>query len=117
MPPKKQTKRVYKTPAQRQKNYTAAAKTIQSAVRKYMAKKIETKKSNTTSSDLVAISHNSFVFADSNVLLTTPGITDPTNSNTANRIGDEINLKGISFKFMLENNHRYSDVNFRILIV
>ena len=26
-------------------------------------------------------------------------------------------MKGIAFKFMLENNHRYSDVTFRILLV
>jgi hypothetical protein len=33
------------------------------------------------------------------------------------RVGDEINLKGISFKFMLEINERYSDVTTRITLV
>jgi len=98
------------------KQMTSAVK-IQRAVRSYLNKKIETKKSNTTSTDGIQISHNNFVYADSNILTTTQGITDPTNSNTANRIGDEINLKGVAFKFMLENNVRYGDVNFRILVV
>ncbi len=35
----------------------------------------------------------------------------------ANRIGDEITLKGVSLKFMLEINERFSDVTFCILIV
>ena len=33
------------------------------------------------------------------------------------RIGDEINLSGVSIKTMLESNERYSDVTFRVLVV
>lgn len=117
MPPKPAKKRVYLTPAQRVKKSSAAARTIQKAVRSYLNKKIETKKSNLTATDLQPISHNSFITVDSTVLATTQGTTDPAAGNSNNRIGDEINLKGVAFKFMLENNHRYSDTTFRIMLV
>lgn len=94
-----------------------AASTIQAAVRRALAKNIETKQSNTSTTDNQDIAHNSFVNVDTNVLSTTQGVTDPTNNSTANRIGDEINLKGVSFKIMLENNNRYPDTTFRILVV
>jgi hypothetical protein len=57
---------------------------------------------NQTSSDGVEIGHNSFLTMDSNMLETTQGVGDGT-TGTANRIGDEITLKGISMKFMLSN--------------
>jgi hypothetical protein len=38
-------------------------------------------------------------------------------TSTACRIGDEITLKGVSLKFMLELNERYSDVTVRIMVV
>lgn len=116
MPPK--TIRKY-TPykSKKGKNPVSAATTIQKAVRAYLNKNIETKKSNVTSNDNIVIGHNGLVYADSNVLLTTQGVTDPAIGNGGNRIGDEINLKGVSMKFMLENNHRYSDVTFRIFVV
>lgn len=120
MPPKRtvaqQVARQRKYQASRVKQMTSAVK-IQRAVRSYLNKKIETKRSNLTSSDLTDISHNSFVSVDSTVLATSQGTTDPTAGNSNNRIGDEINLKGVAFKFMLENNHRYSDTTFRILVV
>jgi len=94
-----------------------AVKTIQAAVRRALAQNIETKKSNSTSTDGQNIGHNSFVVCDSEVLATTQGTTDPQTGGTANRIGDEINLKGVAFKMMLENNNRYSDVTFRILVI
>jgi len=96
-------------------NPTAA--TIRAVVKRVLNKKLETKKSNTTSTDGTNISHNSFVNVDNKVLATTQGTSDPVNQSTNNRIGDEIDLKGISFRFMLENNHRYSETTFRILIV
>jgi hypothetical protein len=34
-----------------------------------------------------------------------------------NRIGDEINLKGISLKMMIELNERYGDVTHRLILV
>lgn len=111
VPPQSRAKQVSKI-----KQMTSAVK-IQRAVRTYLNKQIETKQSNTTSTDGLLISHNSFQYVDSNILITTQGITDPNNSNTANRIGDEINLRGVAFKFMLENDVRYPDVTFRIMVI
>lgn len=39
------------------------------------------------------------------------------NTNTSNRLGDEIMLKGVSLKGMVELNERFSDVTIRILVV
>lgn len=120
MPPKPAAKRKYvpyKTPAQRYKNVGTAARTIQKAVRAYLNKNIETKQSNVSSTDGQEIVHNSFIYVDSNILITTQGVNDPNTVNTANRIGDEINLRGVAFKFMLENNVRYPDITFRIMVI
>jgi len=102
--------------ASKVKQMTSAVK-IQRAVRNYLNKNIETKKSNLSSSDNVSIPHNSFITVDSAVLATAQGVQDPSNGVGLNRIGDEINLKGVAFKFMLENDHRFSDTTFRILVI
>ena len=122
MPPKPAYRRRFqgRAPGQAQASFTkqvVSATKIQKAVRTYLNKQIETKRSNTTSTDGLDIGHNSFQYLDSNILITTQGTTDPTAGNTANRIGDEINLKGVAFKIMLENNHRYPDVTFRIMVI
>lgn len=80
-------------------------------------KNIETKVSVYTRDDGVEISHNNFITLDNNVLQTTNGPNDPRTANTANRIGDTINLRGVSMKMMVELNERYSDVTFRLLVV
>lgn len=54
---------------------------------------------------------------DNAVLKTTPGPFDPTLNDADNRIGDKVNLRGVSMKMMLELNERYSDVTFRIMVV
>ncbi len=54
---------------------------------------------------------------DNALLSTTQGVSDPNNAATANRIGDEINLKGIKCSIMVELNERYSDVTFRLMVV
>lgn len=82
-----------------------------------MTKNIETKHSVFTASDGTEIGHNNFITLDSQLLKTTPGIQDPNTTNTDNRIGDNINLRGVSIKIMTELNHRYSDVTFRLLVV
>lgn len=51
-----------------------------------------------------------------NPLATINGLKDEENS-MGNRIGDKINLKGMSIKFMAELNERYSDVTFRMFVV
>lgn len=82
-----------------------------------MNKAVETKQSNYTSTDGVEITHNNFVTLDNALLKTTPGPFDPTTNDADNRVGDEINLRGVKLKGMLELNERYSDVTFRILVV
>ena len=47
----------------------------------------------------------------------TQGVQDNQLSTSQVRIGDQINLKGISIRMMLELNERYSDVSYRILCV
>lgn len=78
---------------------------------------METKQSNFTATDGIEIQHNNFVSLDNTVLKTTPGPFDPTLNDADNRIGDEVMLRGVKLKFMLELNERYSDVTFRILVV
>lgn len=79
---------------------------------------METKTSNYSTNDGVEISHNNFITLDNAVLATTQGVTDPQgNSNTSNRIGDEVNLRGVSMKVMVELNERYTDVTFRMIVV
>ncbi len=60
---------------------------------------------------------NLFVNIDNALLKTTQGVADPMTANTNNRIGDEITFKGVSLKFILELNERYSDVTVRIMVV
>jgi hypothetical protein len=80
-------------------------------------KNVETKQSISTDTDAVEIFHNNFITLDNAVLQTTQGISDPMNANTSNRIGDEIILRGVKLKGMVELNERYSDVTIRILVV
>ena len=54
---------------------------------------------------------------DTNILETTQGVAYHMTASTNNRIGDEINLKGVHMKFMVELNERYSDVTFRMFVV
>lgn len=80
-------------------------------------KNIETKESVTQITDGQEIWHNNFITITNNLLKTTQGVSDPANTNTNNRIGDSINLKGVSIKMMVELNERYSDVTFRLMVV
>jgi len=91
--------------------------TIQRAVKAAMNRNVETKRSNFTSTDGIQITHNNFQELDTNLLSTTQGVQDPNSNDVSNRIGDEIMLKGVSIKLMLEMNERYSDVTFRIMVI
>lgn len=93
------------------------AKIARSAAKAVMSDAMETKESLSSSSDGTEIFHNSFITRSTNLLATTPGVYDPVNSNTSNRIGDKIQLLGISIKMMLELNERYSMGTFRIFVV
>jgi len=99
------------------KKANVSASVLQSAVRRVLQKNLEKKQSCYTSTDYTQIQHNSFVNIDTTILATTPGIYDPNTGNTANRIGDQISLKRIEFRMMLELNERYSDCTFRIIVV
>lgn len=77
---------------------------------------IETKTSQETSTDGTQIFHNNIVTLTSNLLQTTQGTGDKE-VGIGDRIGDRVNLKGVSLKFFLELNERYSDVTFRIMVV
>ena len=90
---------------------------VQKQVQQVLDKNIETKRSVHSTTDGNEIVHNTFITLETQVLATSQGVTDPTTTSTFNRIGDEINLKGVSFKIMLELNERYSDVTFRLLLV
>lgn len=100
---------------------SSAARRLQAVARRAVAQKmnkiIETKQSNYTFTDGVEIFHNNQVRVDDVLLKTTPGPFDPTTTNSDNRIGDQVNCRGVSIKMMLELNERYSDVTFRILVV
>jgi len=90
---------------------------IQNVVNEAFARHVEMKRSCFTASDGVQIAHNNFIVLDLNVLETSNGTGDPTTTQTNNRIGDEIMLRGVSIKMMVELNERYSDVTFRMFVV
>lgn len=90
---------------------------VQAAVKKAISKNIETKRSVFTTTDGVSIAHNNFITLDSQLLLTTNGPYDPSTTQAQNRIGDEINLKGVALKGMVELLPDRSDVTIRILVV
>lgn len=104
-------KRVYK------KKSSKVSPAIVKYVKKELNKNIETKKSVYTSTDGVEIGHNGAVVLDNTLLYTSQGVTDPQNNSLYNRVGDEINLRGVELKFMFELNERYSDVTLRIIVV
>lgn len=122
MPPKrsyKKSKRVlarkYGTTVARA---NASAKTIQAAVRRVLNKQIETKNAVLSSTDYLQIAHNNFIALESGTLLgMTQGVSDNQTTNSQVRIGDEITLKGVAFRMMIELNERYSQCSYRILVV
>ena len=94
-----------------------SASVLQAAIRRTLFKNAESKNSQATAADNQQISHNNAVIIATNVLQTTPGVQDPENQNTLNRIGDRITLLKVQFRMMLEINERFSDVTYRILLV
>lgn len=112
---KRKVAKKYKTTV---KKATVAAKTIQAAVRRAINANIETKQACLSTSDYQQIGHNSFIAIEAGTLLgMTQGVSDNQVSISQVRIGDQINLKGISIRMMLELNNRFSDVSYRILCV
>lgn len=77
---------------------------------------LETKTSQLTDTDGVELRHNNFHYVTNNLLATQQGVAEPE-IGIGDRIGDKITLRGVSLKFMLELNERYSDVTFRIMVI
>lgn len=133
MPPKTRRPSRYAKGVQRGRAYRATGKyplryyygssanqnaaTLQAAVRRVLNKNSETKQSNQSPTDGQEIYHNNFISVSNTLLSTSQGVEDPAVGSSNNRIGDEIQVRGLSIKTMLEINERYSDVTFRLLVV
>lgn len=113
--PRKYTKKSAQGRRYKRADHYAASK-IQAVVRRALAKNIETKTGLYSSSDGMEILHNNFIVMSNSPLATENGTMD-IESGTGQRIGDKINLKGVSIRWMTELNERYSDVSFRFLFV
>lgn len=87
-------------------------------VKQVLNRNLETKKANYSTTDGAEVLHNNFVTLTPNILVTTQGVSDPMGPTNQNcRIGDEIMLKGVSIRMMVELNERFSDVTFRLMII
>lgn len=116
MPARKYTKRTAKGMKRYKRKDHYSASKIQAVVRRALNRNIETKTGLQSPGDGTEILHNNFVVMSSTPLATRIGPNDEAD-NKGMRIGDEINLRGMSLKFMVELNERYSDVTFRLFII
>jgi hypothetical protein len=99
-------RRLFNTrPTKKRKVRFAGRAGIARVVSNMMSKKLEIKRSLYSGADYQQIGHNNFIFLDSTILSTNLGTADQMNT-IGQRIGDEITLKGVSFKMMLEMNDR-----------
>lgn len=88
-------------------------------VNKMLRKRIETKESTQTVADGVQVTHNNFIILDppsTFMRVTAGGGSDPMNGS-GERVGDELTLKNMQIRMMVELNERYSDVTFRFMII
>jgi len=90
---------------------------VKKAVKTELSMQIETKASCQSSSDGQQVLHNNFVTRTANLLTTSQGVSDNASNASLNRVGDEISVKGVSIKMMLELNERYSCGTFRVFVV
>lgn len=118
MPPKRgRPTKKFTGPARKRQKLPSVSQ-MRKLVVQQIGRNLETKRTVHTSTDGLQILHNNFITLDGNMLECTQGTGDAmTNSSIANRIGDEISLRGVSIKFMVELNERYSDVTFRMFVV
>lgn len=91
---------------------------IARVVNKMLNRKLETKMSTRVAPGQNGIQHNNFIQLESagDFFATTSGTSDPM-TGSGQRIGDDITLKGISFKMMMELDIRYSDVTLRFMLI
>lgn len=94
-----------------------SASVIQANVRRALFKIAETKKGTNSITDGQEIAHNTYISLADNLIATTQGTKNPDDNTGLNRIGDQIQLQGVSLKFMIELNERYSDVTFRLMVI
>lgn len=92
------------------------AKIARTVVRKAISRNIETKQSNHTVAT-TNVYHNKIAIIDTNLFVTTQGTGDPMTTDSANRIGDEINVRGLSIRFMMDMALNQSDVTYRAMII
>jgi len=118
MPPKKRkaTKKAFAGPPAKRSTATMVNK-MKKMVVQAIARNIETKQSSFSTTDMQELLHNTIRVLDDGILRTTQGVSDPMNTDSLNRIGDEVNLKGVSVKMMLELHPNYSDVTYRIMVI
>ena len=114
----KRVKKTYRLKRVGRKSGKKARMNIPRMVNKILKRRIETKESTQTIADGVEIIHNNFIILDgpSVFMKTNIGGGDPMNGN-GERIGDEITMKNIQIRMMVELNERYSDVTFRFMII
>lgn len=116
-PRRKYTKRGVSGVRRYKKKSHYAASVLQAAARRAILNVAETKKGTNSITDGQEIAHNSYISLADNLVATTQGTQNPDDNTGLNRIGDQIQLQGVSLKFMVELNERYSDVTFRLMIV
>jgi hypothetical protein len=81
-----------------------------------MNRTVETKQSvhHLNSANIV---NDGMTIVDSGLFHTTQGTSDPMATDTLNRIGDEVNLRGLSVRFIVEMPVYMSDVTYRAMII
>lgn len=94
---------------------------VSKAIKQYVKNSIkvvgETKTSLQTATDNTQLAHNTLTNLIVGMLATSQGTQDPTVGFISNRIGDEINLRGVKIKLHLQLNERYSQCNYRIFVI
>ena len=85
-------------------------------VQQVIARNIETKSSNhnVVTTNVV---HNRLTMIDSGLFNTSQGDSDNDMGSTLNRTGDEVNLRGLSIRFLLEMHQSFSDVTYRVMVI
>lgn len=112
-------RKVYRRKSKRgPKKSLMGIRNIRAVVNKVLGKKMETKQSTATTADNTVITHNNFITVENkDTFFRIVNGTGDDMTGDGNRIGDEINLKGISLKMMIEMNMRFSDVSFRLMLI
>ena len=115
----KAPKRIFRAKGRKCKTtYKAGKNTVAHLAKKLKAltKTIETKSGVQLITDNVGFQHNNIRIVSSTFLRTSAGIDDQENS-VGQRVGDQINLVGVSFKMMIELDEKFTDVTMRFMVV